>query len=287
MRIDPDLQAHVAKAFEPLNNESSANAFPAPASLSLALRKVNISGATGLVPVGKTPAIAKLFTTAAVDMWLRAVHSFLISASLTNVSPIWASATGYYSSHYAVRAMAHLLGFYQLFSQKKIVRLELQSGRFVCNFDPKEERDREHRFYWKKVKLNPLFAADPFFTQNLPGPAGECDVAHRDHANYADHLSSFPMFRPLDAVAVKNRIERISEIEFDAPPIPQVNCYPDLQSVQIIAYHRLVRFRDVVDTIVGTDNRFWKFHRNPKWARDSMDFQLTETNPLRSPYSLS
>jgi len=217
-------------------------------------------------------------------MWLRSVHSFLISASLTNASPIWASATGYYSSHYTVRSIAHLLGFFQLFTWGKIVRLELKSGQFVCSFNAKTVRDREHSFYWRIVKSNPLFAADPFFTQNAPGDVS--DVTHRDRANYADHLSQFPVFRPLDADAVKSRIDRISEIEFDAPPIPQVSRYPDVESVQIIAYHRLVRFRELVDAIIGTENRFWKVHRDPPWARDFMDFQLTEEPTLRSEYTL-
>ena len=44
------------------------------------------------------------FAMAAVKMWLRAVHSFLISVSLTKASPIWSSVAGYYSSHYSIRA---------------------------------------------------------------------------------------------------------------------------------------------------------------------------------------
>jgi hypothetical protein len=283
MKINAALKAHVIRAFAPLNNEAAVHAFPAPASLSRELNNANPSASTGLVSSTKTLRIAKMFTTAAVDMWMRAVHSFLISASLTDVSPIWASATGYYSSHYTVRSIAHLLGFFQLFKRHKIVRLELQGGHFVCSFNPKTERDHEHFFYWKVVKADPLFAGDQFFTLN----AGDgSDVAHRNHANYADHLSQFPVFRPLDARAVKNRIERISEIEFEAPPIPQVALHLDVQSAQIIAYHRLVRFRDLVDAIIGTGNRFWKVHRDPAWARDFMDFQLTEESTLRSEFTL-
>ncbi|MFY9909571.1 MAG: hypothetical protein WCF22_24730 [Candidatus Sulfotelmatobacter sp.] len=284
MKIEMPLQAHVAEAFAPLNQDAAAHAFPAPGSLSAALDKASPPGLVGDVAPGKTPVIARMFTTAAVDVWMRGVHSFLISASLTNVSPIWASASGYYSSHYSVRAIAHLLGFFQLFTKKKIVRLEFQSGRFVCSFGAKTTHDREHRFYWKVVKASPLFAGDPFFTVN---PAmDESDVGHRDRANYADHLSGFPMFRPLNAADVRARIERISEIEFQAPPIPRVSLYPDLESVQIVAYHRLVRFRNLVDTVVGTENRFWKVQRNPPWARDFMDFQLTEEATLSSEFTV-
>jgi hypothetical protein len=284
MKIDTPLQAHVAEAFAPLNEAAAAHAFPAPGALSAALDKASPPGLVGEVAPGKTPLITRMFTTAAVDMWMRGVHSFLISASLTNVSPIWASASGYYSSHYSVRAIAHLLGFFQLFTKKKIVRLEFRSGHFVCSFGAKTTHDREHRFYWKAVKASPLFAGDPFFTLN---PAlDESDVGHRDRANYADHLPGFPMFRPLNAADVRTRIERISEIEFLAPPIPRVSLYPDLESVQIVAYHRLVRFRSLVDTVVGTENRFWKVQRNPPWARDFMDFQLTEEATLRSEFTV-
>ncbi|HLW83775.1 MAG TPA: hypothetical protein VKR60_01090 [Candidatus Sulfotelmatobacter sp.] len=283
-KIDANLAAHLAEAFAPLNTEAAAHAFPPTASLSMTLDRAIPTGVTMVVPHAKTLAITKMFTTAAVDMWMRGVHSFLISTSLTDVSPIWASVTGYYSSHYTVRSIAHLLGFFQLFNRKRIVRLEYANSSFVCAFDPKTSHDREHRFYWNVVKSNPLFAGDPFFTQNLPGD--ESDVSHRDRANYADHLPTFPAFRPLDAEAVKNRIERISDIEFKAPPIPRVSLYPDVESVQVIAYHRLVRFRDLVDAAVGTSNRFWRVHRDPPWARDFMDFQLIEEPTLRAEFTL-
>jgi hypothetical protein len=280
MIIDPALQLHIRRSFAPLNNEAAVNSFPPAASLSQNLTKIVGTRKTGAVPSNLTPAIAKMFTTASVNMWMRAVHSFLISTSLTNVSPIWASVAGYYSSHYSVRAIAHLLGFFQLFAKRRIVQLEIQAGHFVCKFNSKKADDREHKFYWKVVKLNPLFAADQFFTQN------EADSAHRDWANYIDHLPQFPMFHPLDEASLKNRINKISEIEFSAPPIPDKNKYPDVENVQIVAYHRLVRFRNLVDATVGDTNRFWRVHRNPSWARDVMDFQLTEEARPLSLYTL-
>ena len=285
MKIDPAVQLHITRAFAPLNNAAAVHAFPSPASLSQNLNRVVTSAKTGLIPASMTPAIARMFTTASVNMWMRAVHSFLISASLTDVSPIWASVAGYYSSHYSVRAVAHLLGFFQLFVKKRIIRLEVQGGHFVCTFNSKTADDREHRFYWRVVKLNPLFAADPFFTQNDSG-IDQSDGGHREWANYADHLPQFPIFHPLDKASLKNRIDKISGIEFSAPPIPRVSKYPDLEAVQIVAYHRLVRFRDLVDTILGDANRFWKFYRNPAWARDFMDFQLTEEARALSLFTL-
>jgi hypothetical protein len=273
MKIDPDLKAQIERRFAPLNDQAAAHAFPPPASLSQRLRSAIPAGSTGPATVNIPPAVALMFTTASVDAWMRGVHSFLVSASLTATSPIWASVAGYYSSHYSVRAAAHLLGYFQLYTRQRIARLEFNAGHFACSFNPKNGSDREHRFYWKVVKSNPVFAADPFFTENT---GDDADVAHRNHANYADHLSSFPQFKPLDAVELRDRIDRLSEIEFKAPPIPQVDLYPDILSVQIIAYHRLVRFRDLIDFIVGDNNRFWKVHRTPPWARDFMDFQLTE-----------
>jgi len=281
MKIDVALKVHIERAFAPLNSQAAANAFPSPRSLSLTLEKASHAGTSSVLPSAKTPPVVRMFTTAAVDMWLRAVHSFLISTALTNISPIWASATGYYSSHYAVRSIAHLLGFFQMHRIKKIVRLELQNGVFVCSLEQKKSVDREHKFYWGIVKACSLFSADPFFTNNI---GDESDVAHRDIANYADHLAAFPAFRPLNENDVKRRIRKISEIEVKAPPIPQRDTYPDIDSVQIVAYHRLVRFRDLVDAVV-VGNRFWKVYRDPTWARQFMDFQVTEEATLRSAFT--
>jgi len=285
MQIDPAVQSHVTRAFEPLNDEAAVHAFPASASLSRALDLVLPVASVGVTSRNASRDVGKMFTTAAVNIWLRAVHSFLVSASLTNVSPIWASVAGYYSSHYSVRALAHLLGFFQLFSRKRIVRLQFQGAACVCNFDPKKAGDREHRVYWRIIKKDPHFAGDPFFTQN-DSATDESDVAHRDRANYADHLNQFPMFRPLDAVALRQRIDRISNIEVGAPPIPRVSRCPDVEAVQIVAYHRLVRFRSFVDTIVGDENRFWSVHRDPPWAREFLDYQLTEEATLQSQFTL-
>jgi hypothetical protein len=283
MIIDLVLRTHIRTGFALLNN-AAANTFPGPNALSQALSRTLPAGSKGLASRATTQDVARMFTTAAVNIWMRAVHSFLVSASLTNVSPIWASVAGYYSSHYSVRALAHLLGFFQLFDRKRIVRLELYGGRYVCHFEPKNAGDREHRVYWKIVKGDRHFLADPFFTENKSSDE-ESDVAHRDRANYADHLPQFPVFRPLDAAALEYRVNRISELEFASPPIPRASRYPDLESVQIIAYHRIVRFRDMVDAVID-DNRFWNVHRSPSWAINFIDFQLTEEQTLRSQFTV-
>jgi hypothetical protein len=285
MRIEQDLQTHIKAAFEMVNDGPAGSSFPPPATLSDTLNKAMPPGASLHVTAKMVPGIAKMFTTASINMWMRSVHSFLVSASLTNVSPVWASVSGYYSSHYSVRAMAHLLGFFHLFGRKRIVRLEMQGGRFICTMNKSLVHDREHRFYWKVVKLNSLFASDPFFSQN-DSATDQSDVAHRDYANYIDHLPHFPVFHPLDAEALRIRIDRISEIEIKSPPIPRVSRYPDLESVQIVAYHRIVRFRDLLDAVLANNNRFWNVHRDPAWARDFMDFQLTEEPGLAADFSV-
>ena len=277
MTIDQKLRTHLETIFALLNKEP-AGRFPPPSSLSDALEKfVPKRGRITTVPV--QPKIALMFATAAVEVWMRGVHSFLISTSLTVASPIWASVSGYYSSHYSVRALAHLLGYFHLFRKKKIVRLEIQNGKYLCLFDPKQRGDREHRFYWKVVKDDPHFISDPLFTVNN-AEDDVSDVGHRNRANYADHICAFPNFRALDEETLKRRVHRISQIPFDAPP--KQSRFPDVESVQVVAYHRLVRFRQFVDEILGGGNRFWKVHRSPSWTREMIDFQLTEQGGLSS-----
>ncbi len=279
MKIDASLRDRVQADFDLLNIIAAANAFPGPNSLSDSLDIAVPPGpkkAIGTKNIG--PEISQMFTTAAVDMWLRAVHSFLISGSLTAVSPLWASVTGYYSSHYSMRAFAHLLGFFRQFTHKRMLRSEFVAGRHICSF--KHAGGREHELYWKTVKEDPHFSSDPFF------PPSNVDVEHRDWANYVDHLSEFRPFRPLDKDALKGRIERISEIPFALPPVPDVRKYPDVDAVQIVAYHRIVRFRGLVDALLVGRNRFWEVYRNPSWAMEFMDFQLTAGRTLHSEFTL-
>ena len=284
MRIDPVMQNHVLRLFSPLNQDA-AGTLPSIGALSKALTAAAPSGKAQVSTTNIPPPVTKMFSTAAVNTWMRAVHSFLISTSLTQVSPIWASVAGYYSSHYSVRAIAHLLGFFQLFTVKRTVQLQFTAGHFVGTFRRKTGHEREHSVYWTVVKKDLHFAGDPFFTENSSS-TDQSDVAHRDRANYADHLPHFPVFRPLDADEVRNRIAKISNIEVTSPPIPSVSKYPDVESVQVIAYHRLLRFRDLLDTILAGENRFWSVQRDPPWAREFMDFQVTDANARRVQFTL-
>lgn len=275
--IRPELRTHVEVLFEPLNTTSAANAMPEMGRLADSLKDLfpSLDNPDLTLPPDK----ATLFATAAVEAWHRAVHSFFISCSLTRASPIWASVVGYYSSHYAVRALAHLLGHIVLFEQKLVIKMALQGGAYVCHATRRTSSSREHKHYWLIVRSDATFAPNPLFRENSDiGPVS--DAAHRNRANYADHVSNFPQFVALSKRVLKERIQRIGSIEFTAPPIPDRRRFPDLDSVQIVAYHRLIAFRNFVDEILGGGNRFWTVHRDPPWARDYIDYQITEAGGL-------
>ena len=281
MTIDPILRSRLEATSGLLNTVGARRAFPPLASLATSLERVLPKKGAGVTTVSVGPEIAAMFATAAVEVWLRAVHSFLISASLTEASPIWASVSGYYSSHYSIRALAHVLGYFQLFRRKRIVRWELRGGKHLCSFNPRQSGDREHQFYWKVVKQDAHFASDPLFTGYDPENDAS-DVGHRDRVTYADHICLVPMFRVLDQEALKQRIRFISQIHFSAPPIPRRSHFPDVESVQVVAYHRIVKFRQFLNEIFGGSNRFWNVHRTPSWTSGMINFQLTEQGGLGS-----
>lgn len=278
MSIDESVQEQLRAIFAPLNTVGATKAFPAPSTLSKSLAE--ILPKDGSIRKNIDQKVASYFSTAGVDMWLRGIHSFLISAALSDVSPIWASVSGYYSSHYVVRGLAHLFGHFQLFRRKRIVELRWEKPRYVCVFKTKDAGDAEHKLYWKLIKQNVLFKGDDMFTENKPDDE-ESDIRHRNHANYADHLALYPTFSPLDETALKDRISYISKIVLDAAPLPRLSRFPDVEYVQLVAYHRIVRFRRLLDEVLGSKNRFWNFHRNPSFANDYMDFQITESDGIR------
>lgn len=283
MKIDSALQSRVDSIFRPLNSAAASQSFPKPATLSTELE--HIMPATGLGTVGATPKIASYFASAAVDIWLRAVHSFLISASLTSASPVWASATGYYASHYAVRALAHILGHFMLFKKRRAVFLDLTGG-YSCTFSQKTSSDGEHHAYWRIVKLDSHFAGDPLFTTNdVRNPLS--DASHRNFANYADHLQKYPTFSALDLDTMKRRARFISQIEFSAPQIPDRDRFPDIEAVQVIAYFRIVAVRQLLDAILGGTQRFWSVYRKPAWVGDVIDFQVIDPTGLSVMRTLS
>ncbi|MBK6817689.1 MAG: hypothetical protein IPG82_20095 [Saprospiraceae bacterium] len=270
--------------FKGLNKVNSATTFPPVNSLAKTLNSLVDNDHLGDIKFGINVdnfTIAK-FATASIEMWHRSLHSFFISASLTKASPLWSSVAGYYSSHYAIRAFAHLFGYYQLYNKKRIVQLELTGQNYSCNFSKRGSSDREHTVYWKFVKN--YFTQDPFFYLNLDTPpTGQnsefrSDSGHRNRANYADHIGKFPVFAPLDSEDLKTRIYKLSVIEINDVPIPDVNGYPDIDNVQLIAYHRILKFRVFVDEILTSNNRFWNLQRNPTWAPSYFDFQAVSVD---------
>jgi hypothetical protein len=267
------LQKQISVMFSRLNTQSAAGAFPAPRALSTLL--TSKCAPYDQAFIAARPADMTLFATAAVEMWLRAIHSFLISASLTDASPIWASVAGYYSSHYSVRAFAHLLGLFHLHRDKRVIKLSRQGHGWIFEIIKKNAGDREHKLYWKFLAEHPEFNGDPFFYPNredLP----ESDGSHRNRANYADHLNVFPQFKPLSEAFLAQRIQKIAEIQFSAVPVPNADKFPDIASVQILAYHRIVKFRKILDEVVGTEHRFWNVQRNPSWRPKDLTFEVVD-----------
>jgi hypothetical protein len=152
MTLDESLKSQLKAMAKSLNTVGAANAFPPPRALSNSL--IRLIPKDGAAHRNIDQKDAAKFVTAAVDIWLRGVHSFLVSASLTQASPIWASVSGYYSSHYAIRGIAHLLGYFQLFNNKRLVTISLTGGKYVCEFTKKSAGDGEHKLYWKLEHLH-------------------------------------------------------------------------------------------------------------------------------------
>ena len=218
-----------------------------------------------------------LFATAAVEMWLRAVHSFLISNSLEKASPIWSSISGYYASHYVMRAFAHLHGHFLLRKRKIHVKISHGKGKsFVC--DVVKESNNEHTFYWKLVNSAPMFAQDCLFSDNND-PLLPTDSSHRGYANYWDHVNNFHDFITLSEDYLIERIKRVSDLVTYSPTFPDHRKYPDLDSVHIVAYARIVRFRSYLDNLIGTRNKYWRYYRDPSWFTKYLDFQTMEPSP--------
>lgn len=272
--MSPDTTSQqIELMFRALQQKSASGAIPAPGTLSARLVRVVETASSETTTVDA--ATLAFFATASVEMWHRSVHSFLVSASLTKASPLWASVSGYYSSHYSIRAFAHLLGYFQLHGKKRILHVEVRDGQYICHILQKQGSDREHKFYWKTVKAHARFLNDPFFTKNEEGQP-RSDSGHRSKANYIDHINQFPIFQVLDEVYLKERVKKIASIELSDAPVPKIESYPDTDNVQLIAYHRLVKFRKMVDEALGETNRFWKVHRKPGWCTNFLDFQVVE-----------
>jgi hypothetical protein len=275
MTATSDLEKSVEILFGSFNRRSAKASLSGRSALANKLNALADKAGKKDVDFPVTSDTTALFATAAVEMWQRGVHSFLTSASVTEASPIWASVSGYYASHYSVRAFAHLLGFFHLHRKKRIARINVTNEGYCCHIERKNGNDREHKFYWKVVKMHPYFSADPFLTTNVEEDE-QSDSGHRNIANYVDHIDQFPNFRVLDVETLRLRIKYLSSIELSSVPIPRIERYPDVENVQLVAYHRILRFRKFLDNILDDKNRLWQVHRTPSWCDGILDFQVTE-----------
>lgn len=216
-----------------------------------------------------------MLASAGVEMWHRAIHSFLWSVALTKSSPLWASVSGYYASHFVMRALAHSMGIFKSFTQRSVVQVFVKKGQFVCSpFEFSKNANGEHAFYWRVVKEHPCFRSNDLFRENSERDP-RSDSAHRTFANYTDHLCSFPPieFSTVNELAIS--VEKISRIRLHSVSAPSRDDYPDLQNVQILAFQRILAFQDFLDEKVPK-NRFWRMHRRPDWCKNVMLYQVDD-----------
>jgi len=254
-------------SFQRLAAGSAPIGFATPGTLALQLSKALQANSTLPNRSGS------LFASSSVEMWHRAIHSFLLSVALTETSPLWASVTGYYASHFVMRAVCHSIGVFKLFSRRSIVQVILRNGNFVCSMVSGGERG-EHAFYWNVARQHPNFSANPLFRDNSERNLAS-DSAHRNFANYTDHVGRFTRLSFPLSQEISLNVEKISRIRLHSVTEPSREDYPDLFNVQILAFQRIVSFHDFLETRVP-GNRFWRAHRRPSWCDGIMVYQVEE-----------
>jgi hypothetical protein len=271
MPIDYTAASRVVPATFGKLDSASKLGFPEPGSLSNCFTKL-VQGKTSGSIIQFPPKDFPLLASAAVEMWHRAIHSFLISVSITKTSHLWASVAGYYSSHFVMRAFAHSMGVFKSFAHGKILQIVTSGNQYECHLSVSDKG--EHEYYWKMLKEHPQFSANPLFRFNSQKDVTS-DSSHRTFANYVDHLGNYsPLVFPTgESIAVD--VEKISHIRLHSVTEASRDDYPDLQNVQILAFQRIVAFQDFLDSEIPK-NRFWRTHRRPSWCRDLMIYQIEE-----------
>jgi hypothetical protein len=262
----------VELAFGKLDKPGAKVVFPERGTLTKQLNAV--LGKEAEAPILEH-AHSSLLASAGVEMWHRAIHSFLCSVALSKCSPLWASVSGYYASHFVMRAFAHSMGIFKSFSQKEVIQVSVDKGQFVCTpLVWSSNAKGEHAFYWKAVKGHPKLLGNDIFRENNERDINS-DSSHRTFANYTDHINSFVplLFPSMDAVA--EDVEKISRIRLHSVTSPSREDYPDLQNVQILAFQRIVAFQDFLDDKIPK-NRYWRKHRRPGWCEKVMVYQVEE-----------
>lgn len=264
----------VELAFGKLDKPNAKLVFPERGTLSKQLNALLDEQKEGAAPI-LAHTHSPLLASAGVEMWHRAIHSFLCSVALSKSSPLWASVSGYYASHFVMRAFAHSMGIFKSFSQKEVIQISVDKGQFVCTPLTWSSNSRgEHAFYWKAVKGHPKLLGNDLFRENSERDINS-DSSHRTFANYTDHINSFVAldFPSMDTVA--GDVERISRIRLHSVTSPSREDFPDLQNVQILAFQRIIAFQDFLDEKVSK-NRYWRAHRRPGWCKDVMLYQVEE-----------
>jgi hypothetical protein len=271
--IGSDHVTFIQAIFDQLKKQKPER--PPPRGVLADTLRANIKNPAKGGPFTLMPAEAALFGSAAVEMWLRAVHSFLISNSMMKASPIWSSVAGYYSSHYVMRAFSHILGHFLLQRDHLTVQVKLDNGGYACV--SKKNSPSEHQYYWGLPKSELGSSGSVLFSANQPMKdfkSDGTDGSHRVFANYFDHVNSFTNFETVNEDYLKVRIEHLSELVTDSPALPDHKKYPDLDSVHVIAYARIVKFRTCMDNVVGPKHKYWAYFRDPSWFMKYMDFQV-------------
>jgi hypothetical protein len=290
MKIDyPEAEKIILLAFQKLDQQPRK--FPEPGTLAKLVNDALDGGqaAGPTIPHNR----CHLLASASVEMWHRAIHSFLWSVAMTDKSPLWASVTGYYSSHFVMRALAHSLGIYKSFTHKTVFQIARQGGGIVCRCHPKPTKKHgEHQFYWQVVKDHPDFVRDSLFSANAEGGVGprgreKSDYMHRNFANYTDHIDNFSELSFPDVPKITKSIEKIRLSRKNSVELPRRSNYPDHRAIQVLAYQRIVAYREFLDTRVLKTSAFWKAHREPVWARAQMQDYALETEGLSVPGDLS
>ncbi len=212
-----------------------------------------------IVPIDIT--CLRLFMTASIDMWHRAINCFLISVAAKDNNDPWAGVSGYYSSHYVMRAFNYL--FCELNSNIGVYELKQSKSGYYLHRKNKK-RKQEHLYCWNVVFAkfkNPLFYACTQVDKN--------DQGHRNFASYMDHLNPLESVLNVDNHELSLRIGRISHI---TPTPPDKNFYPQLDNVQSMAFNRIIFYKNWMDQNIGPTTNYWSIHRDPKWCRGVMEY---------------
>ena len=218
---------------------------------------------------------AVFFATAAVDMWQRAIQSLMVAVAASILSETWACSVGYYASHYSIRAFAHLFGYFALYRRKLIIELTPYGNMFRCvPISGLPGGSREHRSYWTLTKRLPPFLKDALFADN-DEQVPKSDAAHRGVASYSDHLNQFTPFVSVDKDWMRRDLIRLAHSALAGEAsleLPDSSNFPQLSAVLSVAYLRIYRFREHLDSLLGSPGRFWDRHRTPKWCTDFFAF---------------